>query len=99
MLYIKLDLAVNDKDWPNEYKIWQKYIDQVANRADAEERGYFFPVHEAKVIEGSAVPLGSNWATPTYEIDAEPPAGTPKQEPPTGTPDVMKLITNRKILI
>lgn len=45
----------------------------------AEEKGYFWAVTEAKVIEGSAVPIGSNWITPTLSVenkDNEPPKGT-----------------------
>ncbi len=100
MRYVKIDLAVDDKKYfPEEFAIWEKYIDQVANRKEAEEKGYFWAVHEAKVVEGSAVPLGSNWATPTLENDMEPPTkGTPEVEPSRDTP-MSELILNRKILI
>lgn len=84
MRYIKLFLAVDNKKWAEEFDIWQKYIGKVANRADAEENGLFWAVTEARPIEGSAVPLGSNHVTPIISID------TPKDihtEPVKTTPD------------
>ena len=86
MQYVQIDLAVNDKDQEEEYKVWKAHIDEIANKDLAMEKGYFWAVREAKVIEGSAVPLGSNTITPTIEnnvknqpsedIDKEPPEGT-----------------------
>ena len=78
MQYVKLFLAINDEDYKDEFKVWEKYIDQVANRKAAEDMGYFWAVTEAKVIEGSAVPLGSNQITPTLDIK-EPLEGTPPE--------------------
>jgi len=68
MQYVKVFLAVNDEDYKEEYAVWNKYYDQIANKADVDEAGYFYAVTEAKLIEGSAVPAGSNWATPTREV-------------------------------
>jgi hypothetical protein len=95
MRYVKLYLCV-DSDAPEyaaEKENWNKYIGQVANRDKADEYGYFWAVTEAKIIEGSAVVKGSNYATPTISVGqakdinntgaAE--TGTPKDEPPTGT--------------
>jgi len=76
MRYVKLDLALNDEDYPAYKELWDKYIDGIANRADVEEMGYFWPVTEAKVVEGSAVPIGSNVITPTQSVKNQPPAGT-----------------------
>jgi len=98
MRYVKLVMAVDsDEDyWKDEKKNWDKYIDQVANRKDAEAQGYFFAVTEAKVIEGSAVPLGSNWATPTLDNNLkEPPEGTPK-EPQISTLETEEVINRIK---
>ena len=88
MRYVKLELAMNsDSKYDQQEKAaWDKYITQVANKEVAEEQGYFWAVTEAKVIEGSAVPLGSNFATPTISVgkeadiitSTEPPAGTQK---------------------
>jgi hypothetical protein len=82
MQYVKIDLAVNDKtEYPNAYKVWEKYIDQIANKERAEELGYFFAVTEAKVIEGSAVKRGANWVTPTEDnnVKSEPAQATPEE--------------------
>jgi hypothetical protein len=86
MNYVKVEMAINDKDYKDEFKTWNKYIDQVANKEQVEEQGYFFAVTEAKVIEGSAVKRGSNWVTPTEDnnLKSEPPEGTP-QEPEKST--------------
>jgi hypothetical protein len=65
MYYVKMDCAINDEDYPNEFEAWNKYYSQIANKETADEKGYFWYVLEAKVIEGSAVPIGSNQATPT----------------------------------
>lgn len=77
MYYVKMDFAINDEEWPNEYEAWNKYYPQIANPDVADERGYFWYVLEAKCVEGSAVPIGSNTATPTLE--------TGKNEPSNGT--------------
>ena len=68
MQYIKLLLAVNDKDYKEEFAVWNKYYDKIANKTDVDEAGFYWAVTEAKLIEGSAVPAGSNWATPTREV-------------------------------
>ena len=65
MQYIKLEFAVNDERYPQEKSVWDKYISEVANKDEAEKIGYFWAVTEAKIIEGSAVVKGSNYATPT----------------------------------
>jgi hypothetical protein len=70
---MKIFLAANDPDFPEEYEVWERYKNQVSNLNHAIETGYFYAVTEAKVIEGSAVPLGSNPITPTMEVE-------PKQE-------------------
>ena len=67
MQYVKIDLAVNDDEYEEEYKVWQDNIESVGNKELAEEKGYFWLVREAKLIEISAVLLGSNSLTPTLE--------------------------------
>jgi hypothetical protein len=67
MYYVKMDFAINDEEYPNEYEAWKKYYPQIANPEMADERGYFWYVLEAKLVEGSAVPIGSNTATPTLD--------------------------------
>lgn len=86
MRYMKIDLAMNSESQydKEEKKIWDKYISQVVNREQAEEKGYFWAVTEAKVIEGSAVLMGSNYATPTISAGKEPPV-TQENEPTQST--------------
>ena len=68
MRYVKINLAVNDDRYAEEKAIWDKYINEVANKSDAEAQGYFWAVTEAKNIEGSAVVKGSNFITPTQSV-------------------------------
>lgn len=73
MRYVRLELAVNsDQEYFKEEKeVWDKYIDSVVNKEMAEAVGFFWAVHEAKVVEGSAVPLGSNWITPVIDMEGK----------------------------
>lgn len=85
MRYVKIELAINSESkWDVEEKeIWDKYIDEIANKELAEDKGYFWAVSEAKIIEGSAVPIGSNTITPTLSTESkniEPSADTQKAE-------------------
>jgi hypothetical protein len=73
MRYVKLDLAINSESkWDEEEKaVWDKYIDKIVNKEVAENQGYFWAVTEAKIVEGSAVVKGSNYATPVISMQAE----------------------------
>ena len=71
MQYINIDFAVNDDRYPTEKATWDKWISEIVNKDEAERVGYFWAVTEAKVIEGSAVVRGSNYATPTLSTKAE----------------------------
>jgi hypothetical protein len=84
MIYQKLALAVNDEDYEEEYKVWKAYIDKLGNPEKAEEQGYFWAVSEAKLVEYSAVLMGSNELTPTIE-NIEPSKDTQKTEPSKDT--------------
>lgn len=89
MRYVKIEMAINseEKYYAEEKAIWDKYYPQIANKELADEKGYFFAVTEAKVIEGSAVVRGSNVATPTISITEVGTKSTPEviNEPPQGT--------------
>ena len=67
MRYIKVDLAVNDEQYEEEYKNWTEIFPLIANKDDAEEKGYFWIVKEAALIEISAVLMGSNPITGTLQ--------------------------------
>lgn len=68
MRYVDMFLCVNSEDkwWKEEKENYDKYIQQVANKEA--DNGWFWAVTTAKVIEGSAVLIGSNQATPTISI-------------------------------
>lgn len=98
MRYVDIQLAVNDEDYKEEFALWNKYINQIANKQEAEETGYFFPVREAKVIEGSAVPIGSNRITPTLSDKNFTPGGPEKstqREPRKAS--IYKQLLNEKL--
>lgn len=91
MRYINIILCINstEKYYAEEKANWDKYYSQVANKETADEYGYFWAVTEAKVVEGSAVPIGSNTVTPTLsvspkDIEADKTV-TSTEEPPAGT--------------
>lgn len=71
MRYVKLIMCVNDEGYGAEFEAWEKYYPYIVNPEMADKKGYFWAVTEAKVIEGSAVPLGSNYATPTLNNNKE----------------------------
>ena len=73
MRYIKIFLCINsnEPEYSSEFENWNKYYQYVANKEVADEKGFFWAVTEAKVIEGSAVVKGSNECTPIMEIEIE----------------------------
>lgn len=79
MRYMKMSLAVNDeKNYPNEFKEYQKFIKKIGNRKAVEAQGFFFSQYEAHLAEYSAVLSGSNELTPTI---GQPSGDTGKSEP------------------
>jgi len=85
MRYVKLFLAVNDDKYPEEKKVWDKYYPTIANKEEVDLQGHFWAVTEAKVIEGSAVPIGSNQVTPTIEVSEAAKGTSTKIEPSKDT--------------
>lgn len=69
MEYVDFVLCVNsdEKYWNEEKENWDKYYPLAVNKEVADEIGYFWAVLEAKIKEGSAVLMGSNWVTPTLD--------------------------------
>lgn len=72
MRYVQIKMAFNteDEDWEKEKDVWDKYNELAVNKDST--RKYFFVVTEAKAIEGSAVPMGSNSFTPVFTSKSEP---------------------------
>jgi len=92
MQYVNLYLCIDsdEKYYKEEKANWDKYINEVVNKQDAIDLGMFWAVTEAKIIEGSAVLRGSNYATPTLSVtttqDIEADTVTSsKDEPPKST--------------
>lgn len=94
MRYVSMYLCLNsDTKWDEEEKAnWDKYYNVIANKELADERGYFWAVTEAKIIEGSAVVMGSNSATPTLETKTEAVVDTTeiKEEPSVDTQTIKR---------
>lgn len=90
MWYVKLELAINDQDEEEEFKVWTKHIDKVINREVAEKFGYFWYVAESKLIEISAVTRGSNDITPTLEVKKPSNSDTQEEEPSHDTQEKQK---------
>ena len=91
MRYVQLFLCVNSDEayYSSEKANWDKYIEEVANKEEAENNGYFWAVTEAKLVEGSAVLMGSNWATPTQSIKVFEPSSGTQDKGPSSTPKSM----------
>lgn len=81
MIYVNIALAVNDENYPEEYKEWLSVYPLLGNPEKADERGYFWVVKEAKLKEYSCLLWdGSNSLTPTAK-NIEPSNDTQKEEP------------------
>jgi hypothetical protein len=92
MRYVALTFALNDERYEEDFAAWGKYFSEIANKEDALDNGYFWAITQAKNIEGSAVVKGSNFATPTFSVEA-------KSEPPKGTPEPVKTIPKASELV
>lgn len=105
MQYIwdKLFLCINSEHEADkeEKENWDKYYDQVINKDELNEVGYFWAVAEAKAREGSAVVFGSNSETPTISVEEnknEPEQSTQTIiEPSNDTQKFVSIINNLKI--
>lgn len=101
MQYVNLEMCINsEENWSKDYKEnWEKYYPMVANKEDADTRGYFWAVTEAKLIEGSAVLMGSNWATPTLDNNMKSASSAPslKDETDSSTHQEKRRIINTNL--
>lgn len=77
--YVKLEMAINDADYKEEFANWNTYIDQIINKEDAEASGYFWIVPEIKLVEVSAVLAGANILTPTLQVGKQSDNSTDEQ--------------------
>jgi hypothetical protein len=94
-----IEMAINDSEYEKENLFWEKYINLVINRDEAEESGYMWIVSEYKLLENSAVLFGSNILTPTLET-IQPGKADMEQEniivPPS--PSIVEYIRNTKFI-
>lgn len=79
MRYDQIELAVNNPDSKEEYATWNKYIGFLGNPEKAQEKGYFWAVKKAQLLEISCVLEGSNELTPMVSPSQN---STPKADPP-----------------
>lgn len=82
MRYHDIVLCINDEDYGAEFEAWNKYYPMVANKSAADDKEWMWVVKQAAAIEGSAVPIGSNTATPTTSVQSGPEKSTRKNKEP-----------------
>ncbi len=85
--YVNIEMAVNNNaEWAKEEKaVWDKYYPMIVNKEDVDQAGFFYPVHEQKIIENSAVLKGSNPATPTISVEPADSTSTKNENPEQST--------------
>lgn len=88
MRYVKLIMCINDESAGAEFEAWEKYYNQIINPEMADKKGYFWVVTEAKIIEGSAVPIGSNIVTPTRNNNKTEPLDYTQESEPTNVTQI-----------
>lgn len=93
--YVKLNLAINDTDSPEQLIEWNKYINQAINKEVAIEAGFFWVVKEFILIENSAVLFGANEITPTLEVSEPGKSNEQTIEPPKAL-DYTAIMNNLK---
>jgi hypothetical protein len=94
MYYVKASCAVDDEDYPNEYELYKKWIDQIGNQEIVEEDGFFFAVSEAKLVEYSPVIAGSNELTPVL-YPSKDTTGNEYQDPSEDTLKAINDLANK----
>lgn len=102
MRYVNLEMCVDsdDREYREEKAAWDKYYPEIANKEEADSRGYFWAVTEAKMVEGSAVVKGSNYATPTISVKeiTEPSEDTQKDNEDSRQSDTIDLGEFKELL-
>jgi len=77
--YVKIYLCMDSEEpEDSQYKEnWDKFYPGVINKDKVDTKGFFWAVLEAKILEVSAVPFGSNELTPVTEVgDVQDDAGS-----------------------
>jgi hypothetical protein len=100
MIYGDIKMAINDKKYEEEYKEFHLHIDKIGNKDKVMKSGFYWAVYDAKLIEISAVPEGSNSMTFTLPnnkqepsddiLDKNEPSGDTQEEETQKTEDAPK---------
>lgn len=95
MSYVTIKLGINSdaKEYIENKAYYNSRINEIANRQDVEDAGYFFGIEEAKLIkETSMVLFGSNDATSIVYPDAVFDTKGDDTNPPLPSMDYEKLL-------
>jgi hypothetical protein len=95
MSYVTIKLGINSdsKEYIENKAYYNSRINEIANRQDVEDAGYFFGIEEAKLIkETSMVLFGSNDATSIVYPDAVDDTKGDDTDPPLPSMDYEKLL-------
>ena len=95
MSYVTIKLGINSdaKEYVENKAYYNSRINEIANRQDVEDAGYFFGIEEAKLIkETSMVLFGSNDATSIVYPDAVDDTKGDDTTPPLPSMDYEKLL-------
>lgn len=65
--YEDIKLAIRDDEEGEEKLLWNKYINTIINKEEAEELGFFYLVEKINLFEISAVLRGANRLTSTLK--------------------------------
>ena len=82
--YKRIWLGINDESDEESYKLYQSKINDIINKEEVEENGFYFGVEEQEAVENSLVVFASNRLTPAFtnkSLDKEPHKSTQKVEP------------------
>jgi len=94
MIYVKLDLAINNPQEVEAYKVWNEIYPLLGNPEEADKMGYFWAIREAKLKEYSCVLWsGSNTLTPALSDKTEAEPITTETEP---TNEVTQKLTENE---
>lgn len=98
MIYLDMQLAINDKQYPEEFKAWNEVYPLLGNPEEADKLNYFWIQKQAKLKEISCVLWdGSNSLTPSIKQDIEPLKDTLDTEPSndTQTTELLKQLLSK----
>lgn len=99
LYYVKIELAINDADYKEEFAVWNANIDKIGNKEKVMADGYFWLVSEIKLIENSCVLFGACELTPTLEVTDGKKSTEQQPEPTTAEQPPVKTAINFSLLL